>query len=621
MNIDLIRSFLYPLGLIANLLFGLRFLIQWLESEKKQKSTVTSLFWILSLSANCVLCFHAWIQLQYPVCLIQALNAIIAWRNLNLMGHHPSTKNKTVLLMGGAAVVISALFLTQGLIFHSLEWMRPPTMPWSGAQAAKASFLWHAAGLGGMVLFASRFWIQWWLAEKNKKSYLSSSFWWMSLIGGILSLIYFVRLADLVSILGYGLGLLPYIRNLMLIKKELPEPKEGLFLFAGEPSGDVLGGKLVEALRERNPALPISGVGGPLMRSAGMKITHPMERFQVMGFSAVLLALPRLARDFYAIRNQILKERPAGVVLIDYADFNMLLARSLRKKGYQGKLVHYVCPSVWAWRKKRIHSLAKTLDSLLSILPFEKECFQKTSLPVTYVGHPLVAAIDAYCYDQAYPLPKEKPILALFPGSRRHEIAHNLPLQWKAAQAFPDYTPVISVARPELMDEIGKHVDADAYFVPQEKRYELMRAARLALATSGTIVLEIGLHGVPTVTTYKLSTFNTILGGLIFRIRLPFYTLVNIICGREVFPEFIHQILSPEKIAGALRILDQNREACLQACQELRNRLLNQNASEKAAETIEALIKCHHAPATAEKSTPPVVNPTTKESLPPIQQH
>ncbi len=621
MNMDTLRSVLYPLGLVANLLFGLRFLIQWVESEKKQKSTVSPLFWILSLSANSVLCFHAWIQLQYPVCLIQALNAVIAWRNLNLMSHRPSTKNKTVILMVCTSVFISALFLTQSLISHSLEWMRPPTMPWSGTHAAKASFLWHVVGLGGMILFASRFWIQWWLAEKNQKSYLSRSFWWTSLFGAALSLIYFARLGDLVNILGYSMGLLPYIRNLMLIKKEPQEPKEGLFLFAGEPSGDVLGGKLVEALRERNPSLPISGVGGPLMQSAGMKITHPMERFQVMGFSAVLLAFPRLARDFYAIRNQILKEQPAGVVLIDYAEFNMLLARSLRKKGYRGKLIHYVCPSVWAWRKKRVYSLAKTLDSLLSILPFEKECFQKTTLPVTYVGHPLVAAIDQYTYDETYPLPTEKPILALFPGSRRHEIAHNLPLQWKAAQAFPDYTPVISVARPELMDEIRKHVDSTAYLVPQEKRYELMRAAHLALATSGTIVLEIGLHGIPTVTTYKLSTFNSIIGGLLFRIRLPFYTLVNIICEREVFPEFIHKVLSPEKIADALRKLDENRETCLQACQELRTRLFNQNASQKAAQTIEALIKCHHVPVTAEKSTPPVVNPTTREHLPPIQQH
>ncbi|MCC5831823.1 MAG: lipid-A-disaccharide synthase [Chlamydiales bacterium] len=581
--IDLLRTFLYPLGLIANLLFGVRFFLQWIQSEKRGESMVTPLFWVISLIANGIMCLHAFIQLQYPVCLIQSLNAVIAWRNLNLMAKRPLSIKKTVAVMALTALAVSLLFIREKV------WMRPPTMPWNGIHASRPPLTWHLIGIAGMFLFASRFWIQWWQAEKRGKSYLGIPFWWTSLAGALLSLLYFIRLNDPVNILGYGIGLLPYIRNLMLLKRPQFEAGKGLFVFAGEPSGDLLGGKLIEALKRDDRALSISGVGGPLMRAAGMEITHPMEDFQVMGFSDVLKALPRLYLDFRKIRNHILSNPPAAVVLIDYPDFNMLLAKALRKKGYRGKLIHYVCPSVWAWRRGRVKSLAKTLDGLLSILPFEKECFTQTSLSVTYVGHPLVAAIDSYTYDPSYPLPSDKPILAIFPGSRRHEISLNLPIQWEAAKHFPDYTPVISVARPELIGEIRKHVGQEAHFVPQEKRYELMRAASLALATSGTIILEIGLHAVPTVVTYQLGMLNYLLGRYFFRIRLPFYTLVNIICEREVYPEFIHNQLSADEIAKTLRSLDV--EKCREACWELRSRLLEQNASFAAAKTIENLIK------------------------------
>lgn len=591
--IELIRSFLYPIGFLANLLFGARFLFQWIQSERKKKSMVTPFFWILSLSANILMGCHALIQLQYPVCLIQTLNAVIAWRNLSLLKQTGrSTFKKTLILMMLASAFVSLLFFAQGWMLNSSYWMRSPVLPWNQNLPIQIHFGWHLIGLFGMVLFASRFWIQWWLAEKHQKSHLSQSFWWISLFGAILSTFYFIRLHDSVNLIGSSFGLLPYIRNLMILKKSIPEKEtsKGLFLFAGETSGDLLGGKLVEALRQEDPSLEISGVGGPHMRKAGMKITHPMERFQVMGFSDVLKSLPRLYGDYRKIRNQILQKQPEGVVLIDYPDFNMHLAKALRKKGYKGKLIHYVCPSVWAWRKKRVHSLAATLDCLLSILPFEKEYFQNTSLPVQYVGHPLIGAIDSYIYDNEYPFPKDRPILAIFPGSRRQEIALNLPLQWQVAQQMKThYVPVISVARPELMEEIQKHVDDSAIFVPQDKRYELMRAASLALATSGTIVLEIGLHALPTVVTYQLASLNYLLGRYLFRIHLPFYTLVNIICNCEVFPEFIHKTLSVDEIADALHKLEANSESCKQKCRELRKHLLDQDASREAAKKIEEL--------------------------------
>ena len=587
MMVDSLRTLLYPLGFIANFLFAGRFFVQWIQSEKQGKSVVSQAFWRLSFVANLAMCLHAYIQLQFPVCLIQALNATISWRNLNLMGKRVCRLNTTLRVMAASALLVSVLFFLQG----TQEWMRPPTLPWTDSQASHASLTWHLAGLLGIVLFASRYWVQWWLAEKHRTSFLGKSFWWISCVGALFSLAYAIRLFDPVNILGFSLGLIPYIRNLMLMRKKTPPSidTDSLFLFAGEQSGDVLGGNLVRALKHVSPSMRLYGVGGQEMQKAGMEITHPIERFQVMGITDVVKALPRLATDFRKIKQEILIKQPAGVVLIDYADFNMRLAGALRKGGYRGKIIHYVCPSVWAWRKNRVKTLAKTLDHLLSILPFEKECFTNTQLPVTYVGHPLVSAIDRHTYDPTWTFPK--PLIALFPGSRRHEISLNLPLQLAAARKFAQkfaqgYTIAISVARPSLEDLICPLVDDSVILVPAEKRYELMQAADGALATSGTIILELGLHSVPTVATYQLATLNYLVGRYALRLRLPFYTLVNIICGKEVYPEFIHKELSADAIAEALKALLDNPAHCHQECAHLRTLLQCNDASHQAAQTI-----------------------------------
>lgn len=365
--------------------------------------------------------------------------------------------------------------------------------------------------------------------------------------------------------------------------------KKSLFLFAGEQSGDVLGGNLVRALKQTLPTLDTYGVGGSQMQDAGLRLIHPMERFQVMGFADVIKSLPRLYVDFRKILRVILREDPTGVLLIDYPDFNMRLAKALRKRGYRGKVIHYVSPSVWAWRHNRVHSLANTLDHLLSILPFEKEYYSGTSLPVTYVGHPLVAAIDNHIYDPNWQNTQQ--LIAIFPGSRKHEIELNLPLQLAAAQKLGnDYTIAVSVARPELTTLIQKYVDPTTPLVPCEKRYELMRSATCALATSGTILLELGLHGIPTVPTYEMTPLNHFLGRYIFRIRLPFYTLVNIICQQEVYPEvhpvFKKRALFPTKIAEVLQQLLKNPEPCKEGCARLRHLLTTENASQNAATLI-----------------------------------
>jgi lipid-A-disaccharide synthase-like uncharacterized protein len=213
------REWLYPLGYLAQIAFGLRFLQQWLISESKGKSVVTKGFWQISLMGNLLLMIHAFIQLQFHVCILQAGSSIISWRNLNLMQAPVHRfKLQTVLgMMFLAMIAVCSIFIWQGYLFEGglVEWFRLPAV--KGSESI--SFFWHLIGFTGLILFSSRFWVQWWNAEQQKASNLGPSFWWLSLIGGLLSILYFGYIKDPVNVVGPALGLIPYIRNLILIRK------------------------------------------------------------------------------------------------------------------------------------------------------------------------------------------------------------------------------------------------------------------------------------------------------------------------------------------------------------------------------------------------------------------
>lgn len=605
MTHEAFRTLLYPLGFAASFLFGLRVLMQWIGSEKNNKSLVTPSFWIISLTANLIMTVHSFIQLQYPICLIQGLNGWIAWRNLELMKGSKSTWKLSAFKMGCTVFVITSLFIFQGWWLHTSAWMHPPSL-WSDTHSEHIFWLWHGLGITGMALFASRFWVQWWQAETHQASFLSQSFWWVSLSGSLISIAYFYRLHDLVNLLSYSTGLLPYLRNLVLIKRSSVThtlQKKNIFIFAGEQSGDVIGGGLLEVLKKKHPDLHMYGVGGEQMRGSGLECILPMEKFQVMGFTDVIKAAPKLFKHFHFLQKRILKDQPQAIVLIDYPDFNMLLEKSLRRKGYQGKLIHYVCPTVWAWRRSRVKALTQTLDLLLSIFPFEKDYFSESSLPVSFVGHPLVSTIENYHYSKEWKsicnIPDEPPILALFPGSRVHEIEANLPIQLEAAHRFckshPETIVAISQARPELASLILSIVQKSplaslCHMVPAALRYELMRDATFALATSGTVTLELALHCTPTVVTYQLSPFNYFVGKYLFRIRLPHLCIVNIILNKTVFPECYARNLSSDWVFREAEHLFKNTSNCKRACEELKNKLERHDASQKAAEEISKML-------------------------------
>ncbi len=218
-----LRTLLYPLGFVATALFAARFLLQWLQSESKGRSVVSKTFWILSLVANCLMGIHFFIQVQYPLCLIQGVNAVISWRNLDMMQKHKRRLSFVVGLFLITLVAITVGFMVQGEIAYGhLKWTRTPTMPWDVQPGEPVSWGWHLIGFLGAAIFATRFWWQWWTAERRQISALTEGFWWSSLLGAALALIYFIRIDDWVNIIGYGLGIIPYVRNIVLVRRNYP---------------------------------------------------------------------------------------------------------------------------------------------------------------------------------------------------------------------------------------------------------------------------------------------------------------------------------------------------------------------------------------------------------------
>ncbi len=375
------------------------------------------------------------------------------------------------------------------------------------------------------------------------------------------------------------------------------------FFFAGEPSADLYGSALIQFLKGKVDHLKLSGVGGPLMRAEGVKGQLQMEQLQVMGFSDVLKALPRLYRYFRQTLKLVLTLQPDVVILIDYPGFNLRLAKALRKNGYQGKIVQYISPSVWAHGKGRIQTLAQTVDLLLTIYPFEKALFSQYPLKVEYVGHPLMQTIADWQRTIKEKLDHkeicQQPYMALFPGSRLSEIKRHFPFLLKIAQAFKKKAPAwqfvccyVDSSHLSLMQKLAKKHSfpmQDLLFVSSHQRYQVMQKASLALAKSGSVTLELALLKVPTVVIYQLSALNFLIAKYFLRLRLSHYCIVNIIAKKEIFPEFIGISLSFKHVLEKLEQLYKNQELTKkmqQQCQELKALLTFANSHKLAAKAI-----------------------------------
>lgn len=218
---ELRQTLYYPLGLLPAVFFTLRILIQWYQSEKRKRSFAGAAFWRLSLAGNILLCLHYIIQVQYPFALLQAGNAAISFRNLDLLKVTRKYNTfRAALLFVSSLLLITFIFILQSrFLVGEIDWIRTP-VKLSDPMRQYHNIFWHLLGSTGALLFASRFWLQWWRAEKMQQSELGTGFWWASIGGSLLSLVYFVHIGDTVSVIYNSFGLIPYARNLILIKNE-----------------------------------------------------------------------------------------------------------------------------------------------------------------------------------------------------------------------------------------------------------------------------------------------------------------------------------------------------------------------------------------------------------------
>lgn len=373
-----------------------------------------------------------------------------------------------------------------------------------------------------------------------------------------------------------------------------------IFLFAGETSGDMHGEKIIYALRKKLPNTHFFGVGGSKMRAAGLECLIPMEKFQVMGFVDVFFALPSLLYHFLALRKTVLKQNPDVVFFIDYPGFNLALAKSLFKRKFAGKICHYICPSVWAWGKNRVGKMEKILDHLFVIFPFEQKLFNsEKKLKVNYVGHPLVQI----CQKKSPPLeiadPKNK-VIAIFPGSRLKELERNFPIQIKVAKKIlvnhSNVIFAISVTQPSfspILEEMIRtekfHAEGRLFFISSDQNSNLMKRANLAIAKSGTNNLELALHGVPTVVTYGIGSLDLFIAKYLLRIRLPYYCIVNILAGKQVYPELIGPNLTEDRLYHEVDQFLSSPSAsqeCREKCLEIGRILEEKIPEEEIAVTI-----------------------------------
>ncbi|HKQ78333.1 MAG TPA: lipid-A-disaccharide synthase [Blastocatellia bacterium] len=364
---------------------------------------------------------------------------------------------------------------------------------------------------------------------------------------------------------------------------------------AGEASGDKHGAKLVAALRGLRPdlAFDVFGAGGDEMREAGIETYVDAREVAIMGALEVARALPKFLRVFRRLRDAANERKPRLVILIDWPEFNLRLAKRLKRDGH--RVIYYISPQIWAWRGYRINAIKRDVERMLVILPFEKDYYERNSVEVDYVGHPLLDSVRVtearveFCSRNG--LDPSKPIVALLPGSRHSEMKYILPPMAEAVkllnQSHPHLQFILPLALTFARAEIAPQISSINLRVIEHDTYNAIASADLAVVASGTATLETAIIGSPLIIVYRASQLNW----RIFRplINTPFVGMPNLIAGKEIAPELLQDDLNGERLAkliveflGDPARLQQSRANLA----EVRKRLGEANASERAAGKI-----------------------------------
>jgi lipid-A-disaccharide synthase len=360
--------------------------------------------------------------------------------------------------------------------------------------------------------------------------------------------------------------------------------REILFV-AGETSGDLHAAGVAAAIRRREPARPLAGVGGSRMREAGVMLIEDVERMAVMGFVEVIRHVPRhwlLLRD---LRRRLDRNQTGLVTLIDYPGFNIRVAERARARGVP--VLYYITPQVWAWGAGRLATLSRLITRAAVILPFEEPLLRQHGIDATFVGHPLLDRAqglpDRGAARRALGLPDDAPVLALFPGSRGQEIARHLDdfvaVGRELQRRLPGLHVVVSVAP-------GIDLEGSACPFPAVRgaSFDVLRAADAAFCKSGTSTLEAAVAGCPLAIGYRTNRVTYAIASRV--VKVPWIGLVNVVAGRLVAPEFVQQQLVPATVADTLEPLLQpsaERDRMLHDLADVRSRLGTPGAADRVA--------------------------------------
>lgn len=361
-----------------------------------------------------------------------------------------------------------------------------------------------------------------------------------------------------------------------------------VLLVAGEASGDLHGAALVRALLAEDPAIRVSGVGGDRLRAAGMEILVDTAHVATMGFTETFGTLGRLVAVYRRLSRFLAEERPALLILIDYPEFNLFLAR--RAKALGVPVFYYIGPQVWAWRRGRVRTILRRVDRLGVVFPFEPELYNSRATVAEFVGHPLLDIVRPTRSREEtrrqHGLDEARPVLALLPGSRAKEVRALVPPAVAAAERLmtEGWQPIVVLAhtleRAELVEALGRPWPGIP--IAEDDTYNVVHAADAVLVASGTATLETALLGRPMVIMYRVTPVTFALARLLVH-GVDCIGMPNIVLGRRVFPELMQSAVTADNLVAALHDIVARRSEMADALVELRGRLGEPGAAARAA--------------------------------------
>jgi len=330
-----------------------------------------------------------------------------------------------------------------------------------------------------------------------------------------------------------------------------------IYLIAGEPSGDLLGSRLMRAVLAKRPDTEFFGVGGETMENEGLESLFDISELAVMGIFEVIPSIPRILGRIRQTIADIEHIKPDVVITIDSWSFSARIHKALRKRRLNIPQVHYVAPQVWAWKKKRAYTMHKYIDHLLTLFPYEPKYFTPHKLPTDFVGHPVIESGIIYGnktdFKNRFNISEAKKIIALLPGSRKNEVVRLLPVFLNAAQKIyqknPNYVFVIPTVRT-VEDEVRniiQNTDLPLITVTSENdRHDAFKASEFAIAASGTVALELAIINIPHIIAYRVSPLTAFF--VRHFLKIQFVNLSNILLGREIVPELLQENCTEDKI-------------------------------------------------------------------------